>query len=123
MDFLGLMRDCKDIVASGMDNIVFIVFFMLMTSVYCVRALYTTSIEEIFMSAKNKLINNTFKLLFIGVVLIPKNLLDFANITTGAVFIGKGQIFEIWEPKSFEKYKEEAREKIKNNRDIFKNAK
>ena len=58
-----------------------------------------------------------------GRILIPKNLLDFANITTSAVFIGKGQIFEIWEPKSFEKYKEEAREKIKNNMDIFKNAK
>lgn len=88
MDFLGLMRDCKDIVASGMDNIVFIVFFMLMTSVYCVRALYTTSIEEIFMSAKNKLINNTFKLLFIGVVLIPKNLflaVDIIYIIIGLI--------------------------------------
>ena len=35
-----------------------------------------------------------------GRILLPKNLLDFANITNSAVFIGKGQIFEIWEPKA-----------------------
>jgi MraZ protein len=57
-----------------------------------------------------------------GRILIPKNLLDFANIKTNAVFIGKGQIFEIWEVNSFNKYLLEAREKIKNNRDIFKNG-
>lgn len=58
-----------------------------------------------------------------GRILLPKHLMNFANITDTAVFIGKGQIFEIWEPKLFEEYRLSAREKIKNNKDIFKNAK
>ena len=58
-----------------------------------------------------------------GRILLPKNLMEFADISNGAVFVGKGQIFEIWKPENFEKYKIEARNKIKNNREIFKNAK
>lgn len=57
-----------------------------------------------------------------GRILLPKNLMEFANITNTAVFIGKGQIFEIWQPDLFKDYLAEARIKIKNNRDIFRNA-
>ncbi len=58
-----------------------------------------------------------------GRILLPKNLMEFANITSSATFIGKGQIFEIWQPDLFKDYLVEARIKIKNNRDIFRNAK
>ncbi len=57
-----------------------------------------------------------------GRILLPKNLKEFANIKSSATFIGKGQIFEIWQPDLFKDYLAEARIKIKNNRDIFKNA-
>lgn len=55
-----------------------------------------------------------------GRILLPKNLTDFAKITDSAVFIGKGQIFEIWQPELFKEYQKEAREKIKNNKDLFR---
>lgn len=57
-----------------------------------------------------------------GRILLPKNLMNFAEISEGAIFIGKGQIFEIWNPILFKKHLKESRIKIKNNRDIFKNA-
>ena len=55
-----------------------------------------------------------------GRILLPKNLINFANITDNATFVGKGQIFEIWQPKLFEEYQKEARQKIKSNKDIFR---
>lgn len=57
-----------------------------------------------------------------GRILLPKNLMNFAEISDSAIFIGKGQIFEIWSPILFKKHLQESRIKIKNNRDIFKNA-
>ena len=32
------------------------------------------------------------------------DLITFANIEDTAVFVGKGQIFEIWQPELFKKY-------------------
>jgi MraZ protein len=49
-----------------------------------------------------------------GRVILPRNLMEIANITDKAVFIGKGQIFEIWEPKRFEEYLKQAKEQIKS---------
>ena len=49
-----------------------------------------------------------------GRVILPKNLMEFAGIKDKAVFIGKGQTFEVWEPKLFNEYVKDAREKIKN---------
>ena len=49
-----------------------------------------------------------------GRVILPKNLMDYSEITDKAVFVGKGQIFEIWEPKKFKEYFEKARNEIKN---------
>lgn len=57
-----------------------------------------------------------------GRILLPKNLMNFAEISDSAIFIGKGQIFEIWNPNLFKKHIQEARAKIKNSRGIFKNA-
>lgn len=58
-----------------------------------------------------------------GRILLPKNLVNFADINDTAVFVGKGQFFEIWQPELFKKYQIEAREKFKNNRGIFRNEK
>jgi MraZ protein len=55
-----------------------------------------------------------------GRILLPKHLTTFAKIDASAVFIGKGQIFEIWNGKLLEKHLERAREEIKKNREVFK---
>lgn len=49
-----------------------------------------------------------------GRVILPKNLMEFAGIKDKAVFIGKGQTFEVWEPKMFAEYMKQSREKIKD---------
>jgi len=51
-----------------------------------------------------------------GRVILPQNLVGFAGIDEKAVFVGKGQIFEIWEPAEFAKYMKKAKENIRNNR-------
>lgn len=50
-----------------------------------------------------------------GRVILPKSLMEFAGIKDKAVFIGKGQTFEVWEPKMFNDYLKNAREQIKSN--------
>lgn len=57
-----------------------------------------------------------------GRVLLPKYLVDFAEITDHACFIGKGQVFEIWNPELFETHLKNARELAKNSRLSIKNA-
>ena len=37
-----------------------------------------------------------------GRVIIPKLLLKHAKIETGAVFVGRGITFQIWEPSAYE---------------------
>lgn len=44
-----------------------------------------------------------------GRIVLPNGLAAHAGITTLAAFVGRGSIFEIWEPKAFEAYKAEAR--------------
>ena len=44
-----------------------------------------------------------------GRVMLPKTLLDDAGINESAVFVGKGETFEIWNPKAFDKYMAEAK--------------
>lgn len=51
-----------------------------------------------------------------GRVLLPKELIDFAKLDEQAVFIGKGQTFEIWSPKAFEAYSAKARDLAKQRR-------
>ena len=45
-----------------------------------------------------------------GRVMLPLELLEQSGITEDVVFVGKGQTFEIWEPKKFEAYSKNARE-------------
>lgn len=51
-----------------------------------------------------------------GRVMLPEALLAVAELDDQAVFVGKGQTFEIWEPKRFADYLEQARKIAHNQR-------
>lgn len=44
-----------------------------------------------------------------GRVMLPELLLEDAKIKEQALFVGKGETFEIWDPKAFEEYAVRAR--------------
>jgi MraZ protein len=46
-----------------------------------------------------------------GRVQLPEELAKEANITDVAAFVGRGEHFEIWEPKALERYRTEARKR------------
>ncbi len=56
-----------------------------------------------------------------GRVNLPKSLMDNSDISDQACFVGKGLIFEIWQPNNFEIYLSEARNIAQNNRLTLKN--
>lgn len=49
-----------------------------------------------------------------GRILIPRPLLDHANITETAVFVGLGTKFQIWEPEAFAARRKDAIQKMQN---------
>lgn len=51
-----------------------------------------------------------------GRVMLPESLISIAGITDMAMFIGKGETFEIWEPKAFEEYAARSRELAREKR-------
>lgn len=51
-----------------------------------------------------------------GRIMLPELLVETAKLTETAVFVGKGQTFEIWSPKQFEEYAEKARAFAKQHR-------
>ena len=55
-----------------------------------------------------------------GRVLVTNKLLDHAKIKNNILFVGLGKTFQIWEPKSFEKFKIVARKKAYQNRSNLK---
>ena len=55
-----------------------------------------------------------------GRVSIPNKLLNHARIKQTMLFVGQGKIFQIWEPKLFEKFKSQARKKANLNRASLK---
>ena len=55
-----------------------------------------------------------------GRVLIADKLLDHAKIKNIILFVGLGKTFQLWEPKSFEKFKTVARKKAYQNRSNLK---
>ena len=55
-----------------------------------------------------------------GRVLILDKLLNHAKIKNNILFIGLGKTFQIWDPKSFEKFKVVARKKAYQNRSNLK---
>ena len=55
-----------------------------------------------------------------GRVLIADKLLSHAKIKNSILFVGLGKTFQLWEPKSFEKFKIVARKKAFQNRSNLK---
>lgn len=56
-----------------------------------------------------------------GRVILPKSLIDHAGISDQVCFVGKGLIFEIWQPQNYETYLSSARQIAQNNRLTLKN--
>jgi MraZ protein len=54
-----------------------------------------------------------------GRISLPENLIKLAGIKENAVFVGKGQTFEIWNPDKFNDYIEKARKLAKDNRGML----
>ena len=55
-----------------------------------------------------------------GRVSLTPKLLDHAKIKNNILFVGLGKTFQIWEPKTFEKFKIVARKKAYQNRSSLK---
>jgi len=51
-----------------------------------------------------------------GRVMLPEPLITLAGLADMAVFLGKGDTFEIWEPRAFEEYAVRARELAREKR-------
>ncbi len=51
-----------------------------------------------------------------GRVMLPEQLIAAANLNENATIVGKGEVFEIWEPKAFEAHAKRARELMKEKR-------
>lgn len=51
-----------------------------------------------------------------GRVMLPENLLELAGISDQALFVGKGETFEIWEPEAFALHAARARELARDRR-------
>jgi MraZ protein len=48
--------------------------------------------------------------------MLPEPLITLAGLSDMAMFVGKGETFEIWEPKAFEDYAARARELAREKR-------
>jgi MraZ protein len=57
-----------------------------------------------------------------GRVVLPKTLSENAGIIDQACFVGKGKVFEIWNPSDFDSYLAKAKEIAKSNRNLLKNV-
>ncbi len=56
-----------------------------------------------------------------GRVILPKHLTEFAGLDLRANFVGKGQVFEIWNPSNFNEHLANAKEIAAKNRLLLKN--
>ena len=55
-----------------------------------------------------------------GRVMLPAGLLALASISEETTIVGKGEIFEIWQPKAFEAHAKRAREMVRERRHNLK---
>ncbi|MEE8516214.1 MAG: division/cell wall cluster transcriptional repressor MraZ [Alphaproteobacteria bacterium] len=49
-----------------------------------------------------------------GRVMLPQLLVEHANVTDAAAFIGRGATFQIWEPEAFRAHQETARNRTRD---------
>lgn len=57
-----------------------------------------------------------------GRINIPCDIVEKFNFQDQICFVGKGEIFEIWEPTRFKLYKEKAIELAKMNKNLLQNS-
>ncbi len=55
-----------------------------------------------------------------GRIMLPQEMLEFAKITEQAAFVGRGKTFQIWAPEDFKRYQEETRQRLHQNKPLFK---
>ncbi|MCH9753788.1 MAG: cell division/cell wall cluster transcriptional repressor MraZ [Alphaproteobacteria bacterium] len=55
-----------------------------------------------------------------GRVMLPENLIKFANLTDRACFVGKGKTFEIWDPKKYDEHYTQAKEFARKNKALLR---
>lgn len=51
-----------------------------------------------------------------GRVMLPERLIAFARLQDAVTIVGKGEVFEMWEPKAFEAHAKRARDMARENR-------
>ncbi len=56
-----------------------------------------------------------------GRIVLPKHLMEYASLTDQVTFIGKGLVFEIWNPAAAEDHLAKAKLIAQNNRNLLKN--
>jgi MraZ protein len=56
-----------------------------------------------------------------GRVILPNHLADKAGIISEACFVGKGLVFEVWNPENFNEHLNNARKIAQDNRLMLKN--
>ncbi len=56
-----------------------------------------------------------------GRVILPAYLMEQVGISSQGCFVGKGLVFEIWNPDQFEAHRKGAKEIAQGNRQILKN--
>ena len=57
-----------------------------------------------------------------GRVILPSYLMEQVGISSQGCFVGKGLVFEIWNPDQFEAHRKSAKEIAQGNRKILKNT-
>lgn len=55
-----------------------------------------------------------------GRVSLPEQLIEFAGLKENVTIVGKGETFEMWEPKAFEAYIERVRKIVREKRAALK---
>ena len=55
-----------------------------------------------------------------GRVSLPPQLIEFARLSEQVTLVGKGETFELWEPKAFDAYIEQVRKVVRENRAALK---
>ena len=55
-----------------------------------------------------------------GRVMLPSNLMKFANLTDKACFVGKGKTFEIWNPEKYEDHYTHAKDFARKNKALLR---
>ena len=49
-----------------------------------------------------------------GRIILPANIIEYADLGEQCAFVGMGRKFQIWNPSAFEARKSEARENVKS---------